>query len=287
MRVLITGVAGFIGSHLAEALTERGDQVWGFDNFATGRKQNWPETEEIDLLDRHKVYAYANEIHPDLVIHCAASYKDPDKWHVDTGTNVAGAINAALVAKHNDCGLVYFQTVLPPISSYAISKIAGEQYLRLSGQPLAVFRLASIFGPRNLTGPIPTFYKRIASREVCTVVENVTRDFIFIEDVVYYVLWHLDSDPVGTFDVGSGIETPIASIPRMIGDALGVEPEITLIPRPSNDVPQYDMTPHRPEMLTTRLEDAIERTVTSYESEAVFETYTHLRLESDAARSHT
>ena len=90
---------------------------------------------------------HANAIKPELVIHCAASYKDPNQWHQDTATNVEGAINVAAVAKHHNARIIYFQTVLPPISSYAISKIAGEHYLRLSGQPLTVFRLAAVYGP--------------------------------------------------------------------------------------------------------------------------------------------
>ena len=101
---------------------------------------------------------------------------------------MAGAINVAAVAKHHDARIIYFQTVLPPISSYAISKIAGEHYLRLSGQPLTVYRLASVYGPRNLSGPIPTFYRRIKAGETCSVVRDVTRDFVFIEDLVARVM---------------------------------------------------------------------------------------------------
>ena len=84
--------------------------------------------------------------------------------------------------------IIYFQTVLPPISSYAISKIAGEHYLRLSGQPLTVFRLAAVYGPRNLSGAIPTFYRQVKAGLPCTVVEDASRDFVFVEDLVDRVL---------------------------------------------------------------------------------------------------
>ena len=87
-------------------------------------------------------------------------------------------------ARHHDARIIYFQTVLPPISSYAISKIAAEHYLRLSGVPLTVFRLAAVYGPRNLSGAIPTFYRQVAAGEPCTVVEDATRDFVFIDDLV-------------------------------------------------------------------------------------------------------
>ena len=122
-----------------------------------------------------------------------------------------GAINVAAVAKHHDARIIYFQTVLPPISSYAISKIAGEHYLRLSGQPLTVFRLASVYGPRNLSGPIPTFYRRIKAGERCQVVRDVTRDFVFIEDLLARVLGTPDGS--GVIDVRSGTETPIEYLP--------------------------------------------------------------------------
>ena len=201
MRILITGIAGFVGSHLAEAFTAAGHDVSGVDTFETGRGANWPATLPCDIVERHEFYGIANWVKPELVIHCAASYKDPDKWHRDTDVNVAGAINVAAVAKHHNASIIYFQTVLPPISSYAISKIAGEHYLSLSGQPLTVYRLASVYGPRNLSGPIPTFYRRIKAGESCSVVRDVTRDFVFIEDLVMRVL---DGEEDGLVDVRSG-----------------------------------------------------------------------------------
>ena len=134
MNILITGGAGFVGSHIADALCEE-HAVYVADNFLTGRKENWSDTDFIDIIERKIFYAYANEVEPHLVIHCAASYSDPDLWHRDALTNVSGCINAAAVARHHNAHLIYFQTILPPISSYAISKIAGEQYLRLPVPP--------------------------------------------------------------------------------------------------------------------------------------------------------
>lgn len=281
MRIVITGAGGFIGSHLSDALAEE-HEVWGFDNFLTGRRENGLCT-TLDILDRPALYALANKVQPELVIHCAASYSDPNLWHRDTDTNVSGAINAAIIAKHHDAKIVYFQTVLPPISSYAISKIAGEQYLRLCGQPLSVFRLASIFGPRNLTGPIPTFYKRISQGEALTVVRDVTRDFIFIDDVVAYVLRQIETDTYGDFDVGSGVETSIEYVAKLMGELLDSKPEINLIDKPAGDVPHYDMNPTAPEWMTTRLEDAIERTVRWYDEAGPFDAHTHLKLEGSRA----
>lgn len=272
MRILLTGICGFIGSHLAEAYAEVG-HVSGVDNLETGKRDNWPYFDYLDITDRKKFYEYANDVRPELVIHCAASYKDPDKWHRDTDVNVAGAINVAAVAKHHDARIIYFQTVLPPISSYAISKIAGEQYLWLSGQPLTVFRLASVYGPRNLSGPIPTFYRRIKARQKCTVVHGATRDFVYIDDLVQRVL---ATEEEGVAEVRSGVETPINQLPALIGKALGVVAMAEVVPRPEDDVAHYEMSgaPQK----GVDIEDGIIRTVQWYEENGVGETFTHLAL---------
>lgn len=274
MRILITGICGFIGSHLAEAYSEAGHGVWGVDTLETGKLANWDEAAPVDIVDRPRFYDFANEVEPALVIHCAASYKDPEKWHRDTDVNVAGAINVAAVARHHKASIIYLQTVLPPISSYAISKIAGEQYLRLSGQPLTVFRLASVYGPRNLSGPIPTFYRRIKAGQECTVVEDVTRDFVFIEDLVGRVKCGCSDG--GTVDVRSGIETRIQDLPNMIGEDLDIAPVVRLVPRPADDVAHYEMDGIPQDSLP--IEEGIARTVEWYEQNGVGETYTHLAL---------
>jgi UDP-glucose 4-epimerase len=272
VRILITGVAGFIGSHLGETFDKAGHIVSGVDTLETGKRENWPEMTYLDIVDRPRFYEFANDVEPDLIIHCAASYKDPELWHRDTDVNVAGAINVAAVAKHHDASIIYFQTVLPPISSYAISKIAGEHYLRLSGQPLTVYRLASVYGPRNLSGPIPTFYRQIKAGEECSVVADTTRDFVFIDDLVKRVM---QGSVEGTVDVRSGNETPIASLPWLIGEVLGVEPQVKLRPRPDDDVAHYEMT-GEPLGMPVALLAGIQRTVRWYEENGVGETYTHL-----------
>jgi UDP-glucose 4-epimerase len=277
MRILITGICGFIGSHLAEAYSEFGNRVYGIDNLETGQERNWPGALIGDITQRSDFYQFANDVKPQLVVHCAASYKDPQKWHVDTDVNVAGAINVASVAKWHDCPIVYFQTVLPPISSYAISKIAGEQYLRLSGQPLTVYRLASVYGPRNLSGPIPTFYRRIKAGETCYAVKDTTRDFVFIDDLVEFVVG-AESFLSATLDMRSGIETAIADLPQMIGEAMGEKPTVVLRDRAADDVAAYQMN-GSPLSSAVDISRGIAHTVRWYEQHGVEQTYTHLNLE--------
>lgn len=249
------------------------DGAVGFDNYLTGKNL---DVEFIDISQRNMVYALANEVEPELVIHCAASYKDPDKWHLDTETNIAGAINVAAVAKHHGARVIYFQTVLPPISSYAISKIAAEHYLRLSGVPLTVFRLAAVYGPRNVSGAIPTFYRQIVNGEPCTVVEDATRDFVFVGDLVERVQERIEYWEDGVTDVRTGVETPIRHIPQLIGEMLNIWPIVNLVPRREDDVQSYEM--HGVPRVGTPFLRGLHRAVEWYERNGVAETYTHLRI---------
>ena len=281
MRILITGAAGFIGSSLYDALEEE-HVVFGFDNFLTG-KNRANRLLQLDIAERAALYRVANEFEPELVIHCAASYKDPDKWHLDTQTNVMGAINVAAVARHHSARVIYFQTVLPPISSYAISKIAAEHYLRLSGVPLTVFRLAAVYGPRNLSGAIPTFYRQVSAGKPCTVVEDATRDFVFIEDLVALASFYSRQEyfAPGVMDVRTGVETPIRHIPHLIGEILDIAPIVNLVPRRDDDVAAYDMT-GAPRGGTLFVE-GLRKTVEWYERHPVTDTFTHLRLGAENA----
>ena len=283
MRILITGAGGFIGSHLMDAYPN----ATGFDNFLTGRRENNTRVWEEDLLDRPSLYDFANECIPDVVIHCAASYSDPDLWHRDTDTNVAGCINAAAIAKHHGAHLVYFQTILPPVSSYAISKLAGEQYLRLSGVPLTVLRLGNIYGPRNLSGPVPVFYKRITEGKPCVVVDT-TRDMVFIEDLVRCVRTVVDNRLEGTYDVCSGWQYQIMDLYQAVAAELEHEEVPPLIPPDPDDVQGTisldNALPSWKWQERVSLQEGIARTVASYREGKIGDTYTHLRIgETDAS----
>lgn len=291
MRVLITGAAGFIGSHLADRLQADGHDVFGVDNLTTGRRENFPAPidgsgkwfRKLDIADRGDFYSYANYAEPDLVIHCAASYSDPNLWHRDTDTNVAGTINATLVARHHDARLVYFQTALPPTSSYAISKIAGEQYIHLSGVPATVFRLANMYGPRNLSGPIPTFYRRITAGEPCTVVDT-RRDMVYVQDLVDAVMRAVDGGVTGKFDICSGAHLPIESLYWAVALKLGCNIEPGRMRAGDDDVKQMELDPmpawRALDHWTPRtpLEQGVEQAVAWYRDHGVDQTYTHLSL---------
>jgi len=249
MRVLITGGAGFLGSHLAERFLAGGHEVVGIDNLSTGRKANWPKDAELVVGDIRNLTTFWPKPW-DVIYHCAASYRDRGAWEADATTNVLGTINVVRLAQHSGAHLVYFQTSLcygpkpvspvkldaplDPHGSYAVSKTAGEAYIRDSGIPFTSLRLANIYGPRNLSGPVPTFYQRLTTGKPCTVVRS-RRDFVYVEDLIR-VAAEAWKHP-GIFHVASGRDYPIITLYQAVVEALGVAvPEPTTVPRGADDV---------------------------------------------------
>lgn len=280
---MITGAAGFIGSHLADRLLADGHVVVGMDNLTTGRAENFPGDLIVeDIVDRDVLYGIANAVKPELVVHCAASYSNPDYWHRDTDTNVTGTINATLVAKHHGARLIYFQTALPPTSSYAISKIAGEHYIRLSGVPATVFRLANMYGPRNLSGPIPTFFRRITAGEPCTVV-NTRRDMVYVDDLVVAVMRAVDRRVTGKFDICSGMSVPIETLYWAVASELGCDVAPSAAEAGEDDVKQMELSPWDARetldwLPLVELDEGVAAAVSWYREHGVDRTYTHLEL---------
>ena len=118
MKVLITGGSGFIGSHLAEKLLERGDQVLVIDNYQTGRKDNLVPHNNLKIVegtiaDTNLVNSLFADFKPEIVVHAAASYKDPDNWIEDVMTNELGTVNIVRASKNVGVKrVIYFQTSL-------------------------------------------------------------------------------------------------------------------------------------------------------------------------------
>lgn len=236
MKILITGGAGFIGSHLAERLLARGDEVLVLDNFATGRRDNLApqaglRVAEGTIADAVFVDREFDAFRPDVVVHAAASYKNPDDWAEDCRTNVLGTALVVQAAKRTGVRrLIYFQTSLcyglhpmeqpislthpvrPEGSSYAFSKTAGEQYIALGGLDYISFRLANAYGPRNLSGPLPTFYQRLSSNKPCFVM-NTRRDFIYVQDLVDCVVKAVNgTGRSGPYHISSGSDYSIKEL---------------------------------------------------------------------------
>jgi UDP-glucose 4-epimerase len=312
MKALITGGAGFIGSHLADRLLARGDDVLVIDNFSTARRDNLGEHERLTLVegtivDPELVQRTFSGFEPDVVAHAAASYKDPDDWTEDAATNATGTANVVKASKAAGVRrLVYFQTALcyglhpleqpitldhplrPGDSSYAISKTAGEHSVQLSGLDWVSLRLANAYGPRNVSGPLPTFFQRLTEGKPCFVMDT-RRDFIYVQDLIDLVVGALDGEGSGgAYHASSGADYSIKELFDATVGALALDPApevevrdrnpddaFTILLDPSRTVEEFGWTPKTP------LEEGVAAAIGYYRDHGITETYTHLRFEQE------
>lgn len=267
MRVFITGGSGQIGSTVAEMLLDRDDVVMSIDNFATGRRDNLsdhPNLSQIEgtIVDGKLIDRLFSDFKPDVVVHTAASYKDPDDWETDAAVNVIGGANIAKACKIHRVGrLIYFQTALcygtkplqhpiqldhpinPVNSSYAISKTAGEHYVQYSGVDWVTFRLANVIGPRNVSGPLPIFYTRLSQGKPCFVTP-ARRDFCYAGDLARVVVLAADGRGGGTYHFSSGRDVAITELYDAVVRAMKL-----------NHYPEPEVKPSGPDEAATILLD--------------------------------
>ena len=260
MRILITGGAGCLGSNLIEHWLPQGHEIFVIDNFATGKREVVPEipglaVKEGSIVDQALLDACFAQFQPEVVIHAAAAYKDPDDWVEDSRTNVIGSAHVARAAKA--CGarrLINFQTVLcygrpqqlpipashptAPFTSYGITKTAGEQFMLLSGVPTLSLRIANVTGPRLAIGPIPTFYKRLKAGQNCFC-SDTSRDFLDMSDFLAFMDIAIQPHaPTGVFNIASGEAHSIKDIFDLVTDYLGLgSKEVPVVPPAADDVP--------------------------------------------------
>ena len=306
---MITGGAGFIGSHLADRLLADDHEVLVIDNYATGRRDNLSERTGLTIVeDTIENIDVVNEtfqsFKPDFIVHAAAAYKDPDAWDQDVLTNALGTVNVVNAAKAAGVErLLYFQTALcygttpmeqpvtldhpiRPDSSYGISKTAGEQYIQLSGLDFLSFRLANAYGPRNISGPLPTFYHRLTEGKPVFVMDT-RRDFIYVDDLIDVVCQAIvDGVGHGHYHISSGtdfaikelFDATIAALPEVdLDEDVEVRPKgeddaYTILLDPSRVRQDFSWEPKVP------LEEGVRRAIDYYRQNGVSQTYTHLRV---------
>jgi len=309
MKVLITGGAGFIGSHLTDRLIAQNHEVCVIDNYATGRRDNLTPNKRLQVVegtiaDRSLVDRVFDDFRPEQVVHAAASYKDPDNWAEDARTNCVGTVHVVQAAKRVAAQkVIYFQTALcyglkpveQPItlshpiraegSSYAISKTSGEQYVMLSGLDWISFRLANAYGPRNLSGPLPTFYHRLTNSKPCFVMDT-RRDFVFIDDLVEVVLMSLQGKGKGgAYHISSGSDFAIKELFDATIRALGMrlERDVEVRPRNPDDVftilldPSKTINDFSGWKVRTPLEKGVAAAIDWYKRFGISQTFTHLK----------
>jgi UDP-glucose 4-epimerase len=247
MNVLVTGGAGFIGSHLVETLLARGERVRVLDNLSSGRRANLPaagvEFIEGDIRDTAAVATAVQGV--DAIVHLAAvasvqaSVDDPLGTHA---TNLVGTLNVLEAARHQGVGrivyassaAVYGDTAalpvaedsrLAPLSPYAADKLAGEHYLEFYGRKYGLrgtaFRFFNIYGPRQdpsspYSGVISIFADRLRAGTPVTIFGDgrQTRDFVYVGDLARVLGSALYNDQaVGqVINVGRGRECSLLEL---------------------------------------------------------------------------
>jgi UDP-glucose 4-epimerase len=309
MKVFVTGGSGLVGSTTIDILLGRGDTVMVIDNYATGRRDNLSKHDRLticegSIADKSLVDGLIGDFKPDVVIHTAASYKDPNDWYNDTLTNCVGGANIVKAAKDSGCKrLIYFQTALcygvkpleqpitlnhpinPANSSYAISKTAAENYVQFSGLDWVTFRLANVVGPRGVSGPLAIFYQRLSQGKKCFVTP-ARRDFVFSQDLARNVVRAADGVGHGTYHFSSGKDVSI----REVYDAMVAEMKLNEYPQPDlrplgpDDAPSILLDPSRTfqdfgEIDFTPLNEIVSRSVAYYATHGVEGGYTHLKVD--------
>jgi UDP-glucose 4-epimerase len=252
MRALVTGGAGFIGSHLVDALVARGDEVIVVDDLSSGRRENLAQaltagTEllEADITSAAAVKATFDAHRPDAVFHLAAqidvrrSVADPV---FDLGVNVGGTLNLLAAAIQTEMPRIVFISTggaiygegagreLPlaedaecrPDAPYGQSKLAAEGYLslyeRLHGISTVALRLANVYGPRQdphgEAGVVAIFSNALLGGGTPRVFGDgqQTRDYVYVGDVVTACVAAADSDAGGAFNIGTGVETSVLDL---------------------------------------------------------------------------
>jgi UDP-glucose 4-epimerase len=239
VRAIVTGGAGFIGSHVVDALVARGDEVTVLDNLSTGRRENVAERArlvEADLAEAGRVFT---EARPEVCFHLAAqadvrvSVERPD---FDAEVNLLGTIRVLEAARMLDAqvilastgGAIYGECDEPaaeesprqPLAPYGASKLAAEEYLatynRLHGTQHVSLRYGNVYGPRQdphgEAGVVAIFFGRLARGEPLRIFGNgrQTRDYVYVGDVVAATL--AAQGHAGVFNVGTGTETSVVEL---------------------------------------------------------------------------
>jgi UDP-glucose 4-epimerase len=261
VRVVVTGGAGFIGSHVADAFLGRGDDVLVVDDLSSGSRENVPESAafaELDVADGVRVETAFSDFGADFVCHLAAqasvtvSLTDPDR---DFASNVRGTFNVvrsatgmgARTAFASTGGALYGEgapmptpeTYVPqPLSPYGASKQAAEAYVatlqRLHGVAHVVLRLGNVYGPRQNphgeAGVVAIFSERLLLGAPPVVYGHgtPTRDYVHVRDIARAFTTLADAEVAGTFNLGWGREVSVLEILAGLQRAAGtaVEPKL-------------------------------------------------------------
>lgn len=254
MKVLITGAAGFIGSHTAEYFSNRNHKVVAVDNFSVGKTENLKEfrgtIKPCDITDKKLLQVIFNDFRPDFVVHLAAqsaittAWADPTK---DLTNNVIGTLNVLALAKEYEVKKFVFSSTSAvygkgrrffsseekdspnPDTPYGISKLACEQYIRLLFPNHVILRYANIYGPRQQpigeNQVVARAFRHFLFGDDFHVVGDgkQKRDFVYVSDIAYLNFLAATSNVTGTFNACSQTSLSVNNVLSKLERHYGVE----------------------------------------------------------------
>lgn len=268
MKVLVTGGAGFIGSHIVDLLIQRGDEVIIIDNLSTGKEEQiHPQARFycIDLNDP-RLIEIVKEEQPDAIVHQAAQIHVPTSVEnpvFDATCNIIGTLNVLEACRQANVQKVVYASsaavygnpqYLPldeehpvqPLSGYGISKHTPEHYLQvyhqLYGLDYTVLRYSNVYGirqdPQGEGGVISIFLEKIFSGQPLVVFGNgeQTRDYIYVEDVAKANLAALSKGSREIINIGTGVATSLNELIEMFEEITGKELEVKHAPERQGDI---------------------------------------------------
>jgi UDP-glucose 4-epimerase len=256
MHVVVTGGAGFIGSHVADAFVERGDDVLVVDDLSSGARENVPadaELAELDIADAVALKQRLDDFRPEVVCHLAAqasvtaSVSDPE---LDFASNVRGTFNVCQAVGRLDARVLFASTggalygndapiptpedyVPAPLSPYGASKLAAEAFVatqaRSHGLDHLVLRLGNAYGPRQSphgeAGVVAIFSDALLNGASPVVYGHgrPTRDYVHVSDVTRAFTLAASREVAGTFNIGWGKGISVLEILELLQGAAGTE----------------------------------------------------------------
>lgn len=254
MKVLITGGAGFIGSHTAEAFRGRGHQVLIIDNLSRGNVQCIPNFYpahfvQEDIRYRERFGWAVQKFKPDVICHLAAQSSLRESLIDPLGdilTNVGGTQVMINVAKTYGCHLIFASTgavyadsadfggrpmsesgPFQPLTPYAVSKYSAEHYIEISEVPSTILRYSNVYGPgqapigENQLIPRCLMYLTYDQSFKINGDGNQSRDFIHVQDVALTNVFVAESQVLGTYNVSTGVSTSVVAICSQLRHLLG------------------------------------------------------------------
>jgi UDP-glucose 4-epimerase len=308
VRAVVTGGAGFIGSHIVDVLVGRGDDVVVLDNLSHGKRENVNADADLavaDIRDEEAVNEVFGEARPDACLHLAAqadvrvSVERPD---YDGEVNVLGTIRLLEASRAHGTRMVFSSTggaiygeceepateakAREPLSQYGTSKLAGEEYLatynRLYGTEHTALRYGNVYGPRQdphgEAGVVAIFLGRLARGETPHIFGDGSqeRDYVYVGDVAAATIAALER-PAGVFNVGTGVATSVLELFEVCRRAAGAEIE-----------PVFD-PPRLGELQRSVLDPSLARRELGFEAGTSFDdgitkTWEFIRAEGDGNR---